>query len=81
MGAQAKAVRLKEETVRFLRGRAGTCREPDGVGCWMCARILDSILPDGTLREWPHDQPDEALKYPVSAQRTHVLLEQGKPAA
>ena len=76
---EMKGLALSKETVKFLRARAGTCRKPNGSGCWYCARILDSITKEGLLQDWPKDVKDEQLKIPVDSQITHIMLETGKP--
>jgi hypothetical protein len=75
---ELKGLALPKDAVKFLRERAATCREPDGAGCFYCARILDAMTKDGRLREWPHDSKDEQVRMPIESQRVHVMLEVGK---
>jgi hypothetical protein len=75
---ELKGLALPKDTVKFLRGRAGTCRKPDGIGCLYCARILDAMTKDGVLRDWPHDSKDEEVQMSVESQRVHIMIEVGK---
>lgn len=75
---EAKGLALSPARVEFLKARAGTCRKPDGSGCWYCARILDALTKEGMLREWPANQKDEQVRMSVDAQRAHIMLETGE---
>lgn len=75
---EAIGVALSPAMRDFVKRRAGTCRKPDGVGCFYCARILDSLSKDGMLREWPQDKTPEQGKIPVESQKAHLMLETGR---
>jgi hypothetical protein len=76
---EMKGYALSAKSMEVIRKKAGTCRRPNGRGCWYCARILDSIAPDGTLREWPQDDKSEQVRLPVESQRAHLMVEAGLP--
>ena len=76
---ETKGLALPAASVRFLRIRAGTCRDEGGSGCFYCARILEAMAEDGLLRDWPHDRKDEQVKLSVDDQRAHIVLEHGQP--
>ena len=76
---EMKGLALSKENIKFLREREGTCRKPNGSGCWYCARILEAMTKEGLLRDWPQDAKDEQLKIPVDSQITHIMIETGKP--
>ncbi len=71
-----KGTVISREARAMLRERAGTCRRPDVVGCFYCARILDVIDVHGKLNDWPKEK-DEQVRIPVDAQEAHVMLEAG----
>lgn len=75
---ELKGLALSEETEALVKGKAGTCREPNGRGCFLCARILDAMQDDGILRDWPQDKTPEQGKFLVEAQIGHILLERGQ---
>lgn len=76
---ELKGLAVNEEGMALLLERAGTCRRPNGSGCFFCARILDALSSDGTLRVWPADKKDEQVKISVDAQIGHMMLERGEP--
>jgi hypothetical protein len=76
---EMKGYALSPEGIKTIRRKAGTCRKPDGRGCFYCARILDALAPDGTLREWPQDDKFEQVRIPVEAQKAHLMVEAGLP--
>jgi len=75
---ELKGHALTKEQVKDLRARAGTCRKPDGSGCFYCARILDAVTKDGLLRDWPQGSKDEQMKITVDEQVGHLMLEAGR---
>lgn len=76
---ELKGLAVSEKGRALLEERAGTCRRPNGSGCFFCARILDALSSDGTLRVWPADKKDEQVKISVDAQIGHMMLERGEP--
>lgn len=79
MAEKQPGIVLSPETIELLNRRVGTLREDpdDGIGCFCCKRILESLGPDRSLRPWPPGASAEAVEYPVEGQRRHVLLEKG----
>lgn len=74
---EMKGLALSPEVKALVKARAGTCRKPDGVGCWYCARILDALSKDGMLRDWPQDKTPEQVRIPVDSQQAHLIIELG----
>jgi hypothetical protein len=77
---EMKGYALSPKGIEMVRKKAGTSRRPNGHGCWYCARILDAMAPDGTLREWPADDKTEQIRIPVESQQAHLMVEAGLPA-
>ena len=65
-----KEVQLTAETVAKVRAKAE-------VGCVMCKWALQAMTGENVLRDWPLGE-DAEVRYPVEAQRYHILGEIGR---
>ena len=65
-----KEVQLTADTIFKIRAKAAE-------GCVLCKWALQSMTEERVLRNWPLGE-DAEVRYPVGAQRYHILGEIGR---
>ena len=65
------------DTLSRLSGKTRKLIEAEAATCFLCKRIIEALGSDGELRDWPPGGASDKPDFPVTAQRSHVMVVKG----